>query len=411
MPKLNILAISHNYPHSDDPSCGIFTARQLLGLRDAGVDITVVVPLVYAPAFINRFERYKLYRPRQLIQYDRINSFVVRFPRPAGKWPIRWDGLSCYVCAKNRILQWHKNRPFDLIYARCLFPEGDVGVRLSRQLRIPVVGVGIGHDVNLVPYYSRSLYRHYAWIINNLSYVIATGQSVADKIESQTHRTATVIGGVVNLEEFIPTDDKRRIKEELGLPVNSLVALFAGHLERNKGIFELVDAFSNSKKSCGQLILAVCGDGIEGHSFREYVHKSGAADGIKLAGVVQPGMMHKWMQASDVFVLPTYHEGMPNVVMEAMACGLPVVTTAVGGLPAAVGDCEGAILIQPKRVDELQRAILEVIKDRDLRSRMSTAARQKAEQHFGIKGNTRQLLKCFDEAIGSYKSTGRTASR
>lgn len=75
---------------------------------------------------------------------------------------------------------------------------------------------------------------------------------------------------------------------------------------------------------------------------------------IRIVGEVHPDQMHKWMKASDLFVLATHTEGLPNVVMEAMACGLPVIATTVGGLLEAVGDCEGAILVPPKNIEALE---------------------------------------------------------
>jgi glycosyltransferase involved in cell wall biosynthesis len=113
--------------------------------------------------------------------------------------------------------------------------------------------------------------------------------------------------------------------------------------------------------------------------------------------------MHKWMQASDIFVLPTYNEGMPNVVMEAMACGLPLISTAVGGLPEAVGDSKGAILIEPRSSEQLASAIKKVGTDKTLREQMGWAARQTAEQKFGARANSQKLLAYLGSVIAQYK--------
>jgi glycosyltransferase involved in cell wall biosynthesis len=74
---------------------------------------------------------------------------------------------------------------------------------------------------------------------------------------------------------------------------------------------------------------------------------------IRIVGELHPDRMHKWMKASDLFVLATHTEGMPNIVMEAMACGLPVVTIAVGSLPEAVVNGETGILVDARNVDQL----------------------------------------------------------
>ena len=105
------------------------------------------------------------------------------------------------------------------------------------------------------------------------------------------------------------------------------------------------------------------------------------------------------MQASDLFVLASHTEGMPNVVMEAMACGLPVIATAVGGLPEAVGDCDGVILVPPENIDELEKTITKIINDNQLKVNMQTAARKKAEEKFGAKRNARLILDYLQKII------------
>jgi glycosyltransferase involved in cell wall biosynthesis len=124
---------------------------------------------------------------------------------------------------------------------------------------------------------------------------------------------------------------------------------------------------------------------------------------VRMAGEVEPEQMKKWMWASDLFVLASHTEGMPNVVMEAMACSLPVVATAVGGLPEAVGDCDGAILVPPKNVDELEKAIMKVISNKQLREQMQIAARKRAKERFGGKRNACLILNYLQKIVEEQK--------
>jgi glycosyltransferase involved in cell wall biosynthesis len=126
---------------------------------------------------------------------------------------------------------------------------------------------------------------------------------------------------------------------------------------------------------------------------------------IRILGEVPVDQMNKWMKASDLFVLATHTEGMSNVVMEAMACGLPVVTTTVGGLPEAVGGCEGAILVPPRDVDRFEDAVLRVLQDKELREHMALAARKRAEERFGIQRNTRRIMDYLAEVIEKNRTT------
>jgi glycosyltransferase involved in cell wall biosynthesis len=98
-------------------------------------------------------------------------------------------------------------------------------------------------------------------------------------------------------------------------------------------------------------------------------------------------------------VLASHTEGMPNVVMEAMACVLPVIATAVGGLPEAVGDCDGVILVPPENIDELEKAITKIINDNQLKVNMGIAARKRAEEKFGAKRNACLILDYLQKII------------
>ena len=213
--------------------------------------------------------------------------------------------------------------------------------------------------------------------------------------------------GVVDLEVYSPTGKKDELRRELGLPSDRTILLYAGNIILQKGVYELIDAFDRLRAGNTAVALVLCGSGTEAHRLRILVEQRSLEGLVLQAGQVAPTEMHKWMQASDVFVLPSYHEGMPNAVMEAMACGLPVISTGVGGLPDAVGDSDGAILIEPRTVDPLVEAMHNVCANPALRRRMSLAARETAVARFGIDNNARTTL----DYLRAVRLPPRTLSR
>ena len=154
----------------------------------------------------------------------------------------------------------------------------------------------------------------------------------------------------------------------------------------------------------------LCGAGDDEKVIKEAAANSAAKQNIHFVGSVNPDEIHKYMQAADVFTLPSYAEGMPNAVMEAMACGLPVVTTSVGGLPAALDGNDGAILVPPRDVPSLANALTSLLSDAKLQTRMGIAARELAERDFCVKRNAQRILEYLAIAANAKSSVLATQS-
>jgi glycosyltransferase involved in cell wall biosynthesis len=396
---MRILAISNNMPHEDDPVCGIFAARQFREMRRQGADLTVLCVNAYLPRFIARSRRYRFFRRRRLLPLDGIRQVLVHYLRPPGKYSLLLDSIIAARCAHRQISQLHRQGPFSVIYGRGFWLPADIGLRLGRRLGVPVAGMGTGSDVNVCPELGPIFYKRFARIARGLDLTLATGKGVAKRIESVTQGECRVIGGLVDLEVFRPAPTPAIIRKRLGLPLDRSIVLFAGHILESKGIFDLVQAFEQLASSSPQALLVICGDGEQAHRLAPWLQQCSLDDNVIVAGRIDPVQMPQWMQASDLFALPSHQEGMPNAVMEAMACGLPVIATRVGGLPDALSDTEGAILVEPRDVASLGRALHQVVNDTSLRTRMAKASRAKAECSFGITGNVELLMNCLRDTV------------
>ena len=401
---MRILAVSHLFPNLKETRYGIFAARQLSEIHRLGAEITVLVPRVRRPGFLRHFDKWKNYDHKSpLCRFEGIEAVSLPYIRLPGNFYNRWSGLAAFRAMKNKTLELHKSKNFDVIYATDFFPDGDAAVRLARYLKLPAACLCIGVDVNITAHSSGIIHRHFVRTARALDGTLACGQSVADGLKAVTGKSPLCVYGVLDLEEFSPAPDKIPARNELGLPPDKTIALYAGYLTMRKGVYELLETINRVRKTCPDVLLVMCGAGPEESGLRRLIREKDLEHTVRMTGEIEPERMHKWMQASDLFVLASYTEGMPNVVTEAMACGLPVVAAAVGGLPGAIGDCDGAILVTPGNIGEMENAIVKVINDNQLRINMGIAARKRAQEQFGGKNNARVILDYLQKIVEENK--------
>ncbi len=157
--------------------------------------------------------------------------------------------------------------------------------------------------------------------------------------------------------------------------------LFLGQIGQRKGVFDLIGAFAQVHASSGAVQLVICGNGALDKA-KALVDQFGIAEHVDFRGWVGPAERNSLLADADIYVLPSYNEGLPMSVLEAMAWSLPVVTTPVGGLPELIEDGVNGILCEPGNVASLAAAILALIGDKDLRRRMGQAAHQSICEKF-----------------------------
>lgn len=162
--------------------------------------------------------------------------------------------------------------------------------------------------------------------------------------------------------------------------------LFLAWLDRDKGVFDLVRAIPIVLRSVPEATFVLAGKGIPGgddpRSIVDLARALHVEQSLRLPGWVDGAEKGNLMQASDVFVLPSYYEALPVGVLEAMACGLPVVTTAVGGIPDLIEDGVNGLLVEPRQPEALARAIVALLTDDALRTRLREAAHSHVRKRY-----------------------------
>lgn len=177
------------------------------------------------------------------------------------------------------------------------------------------------------------------------------------------------------------------------LPRNreSVELLFIGWVEPEKGIFELIEACRQLAHD-RQFTLSVVGDGTALPEARERVARYDLAGRVQFRGWLSPQDLRRTLEDADAFVLPSWAEGLPNAMIEAMAAGLPVVVSSVGAIPEVIADRRSGMLVEPRDVASLVRALGEVIDSAELRDDLAREGLRIVSRDFGVEGAVTRLV-------------------
>lgn len=181
-------------------------------------------------------------------------------------------------------------------------------------------------------------------------------------------------------------------------PVTRL--LFLGWLEEPKGIFDLLEAASFLKASGVKFHLSIAGDGRAASRAKKFVEHHGLDEDVEFVGWISGSKKNEYLQVCDIFVLPSWSEGLPNAMIEAMSAGLACVVSRVGMVPDFVSSGRDALLIPPKDVQSLSTALKLVIEDVNLRTAIAHNGHLLAAAHFSLEPGTKRLSDALEMAVG-----------
>jgi glycosyltransferase involved in cell wall biosynthesis len=175
--------------------------------------------------------------------------------------------------------------------------------------------------------------------------------------------------------------------------------LFLGLLGNRKGIFDLLPAFKQASEEMPNLRLRIGGNG-DVDATRVCVRTLGLENSVCLLGWISGSVKDQELHRADIFVLPSYNEGLPMSVLEAMAWGLPVVTTPVGGIPELIENRVDGLLVRPGDIGDLREALVSLAADRALRHRLGCNARERVERNH----SAAQVLTALESVYAELRS-------
>ena len=262
--------------------------------------------------------------------------------------------LLSLLLQKGRLL---RRGNYDCILASWAFPDAVAAGWLARMLGIPFAAKLLGSDINVIA--ERPAQRvQIGAMLRKADATIAVSNALADKavaLGAPRARVHTIYNGV-DAERFAP-GPRQEARRHLSLPVDGKIVLYVGNLKAAKGCMDLLEALPAVLERHADTRLYFVGTGELAGALRERIAELGLAGRVTLVGGVSHAEVGDWMRAADVFSLPSHNEGVPNVVMEAMACGIPAVATRVGGIPEVLAAYAG-ILVEPRASAELSAALV-----------------------------------------------------
>ena len=362
---LRIAVITRYFPSSAEPWQGR-SAYQILRLLSREADVHVFFPNANYPPLLKP--------PSRL--YDRLDpSYCVPDVKvsyhdyPA--FPFISRPFNGWMAAQALLPHIRKFSP-DIIHSFFLYPEGYAALKIGKALGIPVVAKGIGSDINRicgddaaaprVSFLSGSFSAmHTRNLVRNVDYLFTVSDDLRRKaitLGAHPERTLAILNGC-DLSVFHPRN-RAEARLKLGIDPTSQAIVYIGRMDVKKGLRELVEAAVSLRPQRPNLHVYLIGVGpdkpliesaIQANNADGYIH---ALPGCAFDDVAL------WMAAADLVTLPSYMEGCPNVVLEALASGRPVVATNVGGIPEILSD-ECGRLVPPRDAGVLAQALASVL--------------------------------------------------
>jgi glycosyltransferase involved in cell wall biosynthesis len=317
--------------------------------------------------------------------------------RPPGFGFRRFEGrfMACALLPAAR--RWHEERRFDLVLGVSMLPDAEAAVEIGSDLGLPVVSLAVGSDVMVYPDRMAALWQRLCETLERVDLPVGVSQSICKRLAEtgRCRRDPLCIYMGRDAKDFAPPQDKARVRQQLGWPADSIVAIYVGGLVETKGIRELVAAAEPLLRKHSRFQLVCVGDGPSRDRLLSLWDSVGRPGAVVLPGRLPPQQVPLYLQGSDFLVLPSYSEGMPQAVLEAMSCGLAVIATRVGGVPEAVIDGQTGLLVEAKNVDQLQAAMERMIADEGFRRAAGQSGLVRAREVFDSERNARTFAQAL----------------
>ncbi len=391
-----VLVLSRNYPNSVTPILGLWVEGLVRHVSQL-CEIKVVAPTPYCPPLpgFDGFTKFRSVERKQNV--NGVEVFHPRFLVGPGNSTYNIEGSSYYWSIRRQIDALREKFPFDVIHANFGYPDGVVAAKLAARYRVPFI---ITEHASWIPWMDNfpQVRRQAVWAASQCAFHVAVSRFARQAIARFTgdREKLCIVPNGVDVNVFTPLEN--------GEQPNPNQILYVGLMRHVKGIDVLLEAMKRVVKEKPDVKLILVGGGVyrdykaQEIELHEMARKFGLEKNVEFAGIKTPAEVAKYMRESALLVLPSRTETFGAVLIEALACGTPVVATRCGGTEDIVNEDVGR-LVPKENAEALANAVVEVITQRHRFD--SAQLRRYATSNYDWEQIARQTVDLYGRAINS----------
>ena len=292
------------------------------------------------------------------------------------------------------LINKYRGEKFNLIHAHTLLPSGFVAYKLSKKWRIPFIVTSHGMDFyRCLPDVNK--YRHI--VLSKSNYIIAVSNNYAKQIsEYNSKANVKVIENSYNMEIFYKIN-KSDARNKLSISLNNKILISTGNFVKSKGHIYLLQAMNEVIKKYPDIKLYIIGGGMLWKKYNEFIKKNNLLNNVYLLDEISQRELALWNNAADIFVFPSISESFGVALIEAMACGIPVIVADSEGPTEIIENYETGIIVNKKSSKEIAKNIIWLLTDDKLRERISNSGINEIQKRFSQKNH--EYLKLYKDLI------------
>ena len=385
---MKVCLLTHAYPRFPNDTTAPFVESTAETLQKHGIEVTVLTP--DTPKFSRttddhtvNLQTYRYFFPRRLQLLGYSNTLVNDCEL---KKYVYLLAPFMFLSGIFHLFRLHRKHHFDVIHTFWLLPNGFIGAVVSKLCKAPLMVALRGSDIFISK--QNPVFRAMArWTLKQATMVTSVTPTFLPDLEDfgvpKEKRRLIPNGSHPSLFPAPPPSQLNALRQQLSIPEDDAIIFALGRIVLKKGFDILIQALPLVKEQYPNVTLIIGGDGTDLSRLKTVAKALNVSDSIRFTGTIDRSEVPAYFHLCDIFTLPAIFDpkgnvdGCPNVILEAMACGKPVVASGISGIPVVVKDAETGILVEEKNVTRLAAALVALLTDKPKREQFGRAGQQR----------------------------------